>query len=122
GGQHAVGVACQEEHVARVLALAREFGIGNVLQRIGGAGVFGDRGVVEIGPARGGIDNDVFQDAAEAQRLENLRLVGSGEMNALGIAAALEIEDAVLGPAVLVVADQAALGIGGERGFAGARK
>ncbi len=43
-------------------------------------------------------------------------------MNALGVAAALKIEDTVGAPAVLVVANQAARGIGGERRLAGARE
>ncbi len=42
------------------------------------------------------------------------------EADHLGIAAALDVEDAALAPAVLVVADQRALGVGGERRLAGA--
>src|SRR5690606_41133465 len=43
-----------------------------------------------------------------------------GEGDHLGVAAALEVEDAVVGPAVLVVTDEAAVGIGRERRLAGA--
>src|SRR5699024_9957864 len=42
------------------------------------------------------------------------------QVDDLGVAAALEVEHAVVVPAVLVVADQQALGIGGEGGLAGA--
>src|SRR4029077_7302540 len=42
------------------------------------------------------------------------------QLDAFGVAAAFEIEDAVRTPAVLVIADQRALRIGGERGLAGA--
>ena len=44
------------------------------------------------------------------------------EADHLRVAAALDVEDAVVAPAVLVVADQRALGIGGERRLAGARE
>ena len=42
------------------------------------------------------------------------------QLDALGVAAAFEIEDAVIAPAVLVVADQRAVRIGRQRGLAGA--
>ena len=38
----------------------------------------------------------------------------------LGVAAAFDVEDAVVAPAVFVVADEAAFGVGGERRLAGA--
>ena len=68
------------------------------------------------------IHDDVFEHRAEADRVPDLRLVLPREANALGVAAAFEVEDAVVAPAVLVVADQAALRVGGERRLAGARK
>src|SRR5699024_11193565 len=42
------------------------------------------------------------------------------QVDDLGVAAALEVEDAVVVPAVLVVADQQTLGVGGQGGLAGA--
>jgi hypothetical protein len=50
----------------------------------------------------------------------DLRLGFGRETNDLGVAAVLEVEDAVLAPAMLVVADQAAGGVGREGGLAGA--
>src|SRR5699024_11502762 len=47
-------------------------------------------------------------------------LFRSLQVDALGVAAALEVEDAVGAPAVLVVADQLAAGVGGQGGLAGA--
>ena len=44
------------------------------------------------------------------------------EVDALGVAAAFEVKSAVVGPAVLVVADQHALGVCGQGGLAGAGK
>src|SRR5262249_5330047 len=47
-------------------------------------------------------------------RAEDLRLVVCIQADDLGVAAALEVEDAVVAPAVLVVADEGALRVGGE--------
>ena len=44
------------------------------------------------------------------------------QADGLGVAAALEVEDAVVAPAVLVVADEDPLGIGRERRLARARQ
>ncbi len=52
----------------------------------------------------------------------DLRLGLGREPNDLRVAATLEVEDAVLGPAVLVVADQPPLGIRRERRLAGPRE
>ena len=44
------------------------------------------------------------------------------QRDALGVAAALDVEDALVRPHVLVVADEAAQRVGRERGLAGARQ
>ncbi len=89
--------------------------------RIGGAGVLGQAVVIEIHPAGVLVDGDVFQDGAEvAGGFPDQRLQFLAQLDGLGIAAALEVEDAVVAPAVLVVADQGPLGIGGQGGLAGA--
>ncbi len=64
------------------------------------------------------LEHHVFQHGAEAQRLENVRLALRREVDGLGVAAAFDVEDAVVAPAVLVVADQVALRVGGERRLA----
>jgi hypothetical protein len=46
----------------------------------------------------------------------------SAEVDRLGVAAALEVEGAAIGPAMLVVADQRAGGVGRQRRLAGARQ
>ena len=56
------------------------------------------------------------------RRSVDLGLGLRGQPDDLRVAAAFEVEDAVVRPAVLVVADQMPLGIGGERRLAGARK
>ena len=70
----------------------------------------------------GSIDH-VLQDGAEAARRGvDVRLVDVRQADGLGVAAALEVEDASGRPAVLVVADEGALRVGGERRLARARE
>ncbi len=68
-----------------------------------------------------GVDGDVLQHGAEmAGGVPDQRLQVFAEVDGLGVAAAFEIEDAVVAPTVLVVADQRPLRVGGEGGLAGA--
>ena len=69
-----------------------------------------------------GIEHHIFEHAAEAQRVPDLRLVLFRELDALGVAAAFEVEDSVGAPSVLIVADQVRDGIGRERRLARARQ
>src|SRR5205085_11271138 len=59
---------------------------------------------------------------AKADGIPNLRFALARELDALGIAAALEIKNSAVTPAVFIVTNQSALGIGRERGLAGSRK
>src|SRR6202008_4587222 len=89
-------------------------------QRIGRTSVFGFRAVVKIRHAGVLVHHDVFQHGAEAVAgRKYLRFGFFRQLDALGVAAAFEIEDAVAAPAVLIVADQRAVGIGRQRGLAG---
>ena len=95
-------------------------GIGDEIERIGAARVLGARGVVEIGPARQRIDDDVLEHRAEAfGRRVDLGLCLAAEADGLGVAAALEVEDPVWRPPVLVVTEQGAGRIGRQGGLAG---
>src|SRR5262249_9866827 len=100
----------------------RDYGVINVLEWVGDAGVLGVDDAVIVRNAGLGIDGDIFQHGAEADRVPDLRLVLLGKLDGLGVAAAFEVENAVGTPAVFVVANEPALGIGGNRGLAGAGK
>src|SRR3546814_10784081 len=87
------------------------------------AGVLGEAVVVEVERARFGIDHDVFEHGAEAARGRiDFGFGFFGQADHLRIAAALEIEDRGVRPAMLVVADQRTRGIGRQRRLAGARE
>ncbi len=117
----AEGVGGQEDDVLRMTGTARARGVRDEVERIGRAGVLGLGAVVIVGHARDRIEHHVLQHGAEAVGgVPDHRLGFLAELDALGVAAALEIEDAVRTPAVLVVADQDAVRVGGQRGLAGA--
>ena len=91
----------------------------DMIDRVGDTGVLGFRTIVEINRAVRA-NHHVFQQRITTNRVIDIWLCGFGEFNGLGIAAAFEVEDAIVIPAVLVIADQAAFRIGGKGGFAGA--
>ena len=102
-------------------ALRRQV-IRDLLELVRGARVLRLRVVVEVEHAAL-VHDDVLEHGPERlRRAEDLRLRLRGQPDHLGVAAAFDVEDAVVRPAVLVVADQMALGIGGERRLAGPRE
>ena len=75
--------------------------------RVGGAGILGQRIVVEVDLPGLGVKRDIFQDGPETTRAGiDLWLAFRRQPNDLGIASALEIEDAVITPPVFIIADQ----------------
>ena len=118
-GQHAEGVGREEDHdVGGALGAALGHRARDELDRVGHAAVLGERGVEVVRLARLRVDHHVLAHGAEADGVPDLRLGLRRDVDGLGVAAALDVEDLVLGPAVLVVADeQAPLG-GRERGLA----
>ena len=120
GGQHAEGVGGKEDDHAGGLPHALEHGAVDVLDGVGHARVLGDARVGVVGLAGLGGDDDVLAHRAEADGAVDVGLALLGEVDALGVAAALDVEDGLVGPAVLVVADEAAGRIGRQGGLAGA--
>ena len=90
-------------------------------QRVGAPGVLGPAAVVEIEDVGVGVHRDVLEHGAEHPRRGMDRgLRARREPDHLGVAAALEVEEAVAAPAVLVVAEQRPVRVGRQRGLAGA--
>src|SRR5690606_20987062 len=77
----------------------------------------------EVDDPRLRIDDHVLEDRAEptARRVDQ-RLALGGEADHLRVVPALEVEDALVRPAVLVVADELARRVGREGRLAGARE
>ena len=85
---------------------------------IGRPGVLREVVVVQVDPPRLGIHPDVLEDRPEhPRRPVDLRLHLLGEPDHLRVAAALEVEDPPVAPAVLVVPDQVPRRVGGQRGL-----
>src|SRR3546814_2417219 len=87
------------------------------------AAVRGEWGVIEIERTGLRMHDHVLEDRAKA--LRGCMDLGFGlgrQTDHLGIAAAFEVEDGGIRPAMFVVADQRARGIGGQGGLAGSRK
>ena len=120
GWKHAKSVAGQENDVLRVTSPRVSRAVVDEFDRVGATRVLRLAGVVEVRHA-GVVEDDVFQDRTEATgRPENGGFVFFGEVDQLGVAAALEVEHAVGAPPVFIVANQGALWIGGQGGFPGA--
>src|SRR5579862_4535084 len=85
---------------------SRDHRIVDEVDRICGARILRLAVVVVVGNTRVRIERYVLEHTAEAQRIPDLRLVLLGELDALGIASAFEVEDTVGAPSVLVIADQ----------------
>ena len=103
--------------------LPRGDGVVDEVDRIRGARVLGEPVVVEIELPGLGIDDHVFEDGPEPARGRvDLRLGLRRQLDRLRVAAAFEVEDAAVAPAVLVVADQHPLRIARQRRLAGARQ
>ena len=120
--QHAADVAGQEDHRVRLAAaVLGHLGL-DVPARIAGAGVLGQRSVAVVRFAGVRVHHHVLDDGPEADRIEDHRFVVAAQVDALGVAAALEVEHGALAPAVLVVADQQPIRVCRKRCLAGARQ
>ena len=104
--QHAEAIAREQDHVVWVLPDGRQLRIRDELERVGAARVLGDADVIVVDFAADRVVHDVLDDGAKADGAEDLGLGRLGERNALGIASALHVEDAGVGPHVFIVADK----------------
>ena len=89
-------------------------------QRVCGSSVLGQSIGIQIEISRILVDHDVLQHCAEGLRTGvDLGLGLRAEANHLRVAASFEVEYAIVAPAVFVIADEAARGIGRERRLSG---
>ena len=91
----------------------------DMVDGVGHTGVLGDGLVSEVDLALG-VDGNVLQQSVALDGVVDVGLGVLIQVDDLSVAAALEVKDAVVVPAVLVVADQQALRVGGQSGLAGA--
>ena len=116
--QHPGDVAGEKNDRCRFPGAVGHAAHGDVLERIAAATVFGQRGICVVGyPVF--VQHHVLDDGAEADGVPDDRLVLVAEIDGLGVAAAFQVEHGAFGPAVFVVADQIAVGVGRQGGLAG---
>lgn len=120
--KNAESVAGEKNDVLRMTALAAFLDVFDVVDRIGSASVFGERVIVEVDFASFGIENGVFKNGTELDRVEDFGFAFSGQVDALRIAAAFNVDNAFVGPIVFVVADELTARFGGESRFTGTGK
>ena len=84
--------------------------------------VLSEGGIVIVDDTGLLVKDNVLQNRAEADSVENIRLLLGREANALGVAATLDVEHATVAPAVLVVTDKHPVGVGRQGGLARARQ
>ena len=90
----------------------------DVVDRIRNTGVlsYGLVGEVNLAVC---VNGYVLEKGVVSDCVVNIRLALLGKVDNLCVAAAFEVEDAVIIPAVLIIADKLTLRIGGEGGLAG---
>src|SRR5690625_1033759 len=98
----------------------RDLGVGDEVDGIRRARVLRDRGIGVIALARLLVIYHVLEHGAEADRAVDLGLLLGRKIDGLGVAPPFDVEDTVVGPAMLVVSDQTPARVGRQRGLAGA--
>lgn len=119
GRKNTEGVASQHNDVAGVpVDYARNLGARDELDGVSAASVLSDANIIVVRNTRSGVVDNILEDGAEADSPENIGLLLSGEVDALGIATTLDVEDTGIGPDVLVVANKESVGVGRKGGLA----
>ncbi|CAN4010045.1 DUF4367 domain-containing protein, partial [Dysosmobacter welbionis] len=113
-GQHAKGVGGQEDHILGVGSGGHgSHDLLDVVDGIGNAGVLSDGVVGEVAVAVL-VHSHVLQQGVALDGVVDVGLGVLVQVDDLGVAAALKVEYAVVIPAVLIVADEQAFGVGGQ--------
>src|SRR5258708_1839635 len=121
-GKYPKGICREKEDVLRVPSDTGKHRIVYEVQWVGGTRVFRDRIIVIVGDFAFSIENHVLKDRTTPNCIPDLWLALLGEVNALRIAAAFEVENPRVAPTVFVIPDQVAIRVCGQSGLAGARK
>ena len=98
GRKHAIGVGREEEHHRGGLARAGLNHALDVAERICGAAVLGDGAIGVDGSAALAVELHILRQAAEADGVVDVRFALAREVDGLGVAAALDVEDAAGAP------------------------
>ena len=93
--KNTIGIAGQHDNVARLLVYhARYSRVGDKVDRVCTARIFGNVHVVIIRSARNRVVDDVFQDGTETNGTKDFRFLFGGQVDALGVASSFNVEHA----------------------------
>mmetsp|Transcript_2691 Transcript_2691/g.7620 ORF Transcript_2691/g.7620 Transcript_2691/m.7620 type:complete len:286 (-) Transcript_2691:1238-2095(-) len=119
-GEDTKGIAGEHDNVLGVGAHAGDQSVVDVLDGVGGPGVLCHTAVGEVHHVAVVVVDHILQNGAEADGIVDVRLRHGIQVDALGVASAFDVEHALVAPAVLVIANEGAALVGGQRGLAGA--
>jgi hypothetical protein len=112
--QYAESIASQHDDIGGLtIDDTRNLGIGNELDRVCTACIFGNTDIVVIRVTVKRCIDDVLKDRSESDGVENVRFFLGGEIDAFGIASSFDVEYAGVRPDVLVITDEEAAGVSG---------
>jgi hypothetical protein len=94
----------------------------NEFNRIRAARVLCDANIIVVGCPRSGVVDHVLENATKADRVVYLGLLRGGKIDALGITAALNVEDTRVRPDMLVITDEKAAWVSTECCLPGSRQ
>lgn len=118
--EDATGITGEKDDVLGVaVGDTWDLGVLNVLDWVGTACVLGESGVIVVDGTSFWVEDNVLENGAEADGIENIWFLLCRKANALGIATTLNVEDTSVGPAVLVITDEGTLRVGGKSSLSG---
>ncbi|KPB78379.1 Uncharacterized protein AC505_5224 [Pseudomonas syringae pv. maculicola] len=118
--QDAGQVAGQEDNGVRLATEVFRGAFFDQFARVSGTAVLGQAAVGVVSGLGDRVEYDVFQYSAVLDGFPDDRLVLLGQVDALGVATAFDVEHHAHAPAVFVVTDQVTAFISGQGGLAGA--
>ena len=94
-------------------------GVVNKVNGVGHTRVLRNARIVKVHNMGPLVVDHVFQDRAETDGVVDLGLLLCRQTDGLGIATALDVEDAIVGPAMFIIAYQMAIGVSREGRLSG---
>jgi len=112
------------------LGNARDLGVGDEVDGVSTSSVLGQGGIIVVDETSIGVEDNVLENRAEADGVEDFWFFLGGQSNALslaitgisgylGIASTFDVEDTVVGPAMFVITDKSTVWIGRQSRLAG---
>ena len=122
-GENTVGITSQEDDVLGVSTDRGELGIWDVLKRVASSGILSDINVIIVDSLAGSIaELNVLEDSSELDSIEDFWFLFSGEIDGLSVASTFDVEDTIVGPAVLIITEKFSLGISRKGGLTSSRE